>query len=127
MPDFDWAEFLELAEELVGRRGNPAAERTGISRAYYTAFHSAVSYFMAQGERLSLTGDDHQIVWNWFLGRTGQLERQVGANGNRLRMSRRKADYEPRFQGLSSQASTSLLEARTVIEGVRRLSDPRRA
>jgi hypothetical protein len=35
--DFDWEEFLDLAGELVQRRGDISAERTAISRAYYAA------------------------------------------------------------------------------------------
>ncbi len=44
MADFDWAEFLDLGEELVRRRGDAAAERTAISRSYYAAFHWASRY-----------------------------------------------------------------------------------
>jgi hypothetical protein len=38
---FDWTEFLDLADDLAGRRGDPAAKRTAISRAYYASFHLA--------------------------------------------------------------------------------------
>jgi hypothetical protein len=66
VPSFDWTEYLDLAADLVGRRGDPASERTAISRAYYAAFHLAAARFVAAGERLTLFGDDHVLVWDWF-------------------------------------------------------------
>ena len=59
MAGFDWTEFLDRADELGRRRGDPPAERTAISRAYYAAFHHACARFAAAGERLTLTGEDH--------------------------------------------------------------------
>jgi len=121
MPDFDWEEYLELAEELVKRRGNPAAERSGISRAYYAAFHTAANYFSTRGQRLTLTGTDHREVWDWFRLRTDEVEKSVGSNGRALVGSRRKADYEVKFEGLSSEAEYSVIMARAVVNDVRHL------
>jgi hypothetical protein len=75
---FDWEEFLDLAEELVRRRGDPAAERTAISRAYHAAFHRAGEHVVRRGERLTLTGDDHVLIWEWFL-RPGADHRALAA------------------------------------------------
>ena len=122
MPDFDWDGFLDLADELVGRRGNAAAERTAISRAYYAAFHPARAHLVRQGERLTLTGADHGLVWRWFLARPDPLARAVGTNGRRLVDERRRADYDPIEDGsLSVRAAGAVRLARQVIANPRRL------
>ena len=109
MPDFDWEEFLDLAEELVQRRGDPAAERTAISRAYYAVFHKASAYLIRQGERLTFTGEDHALVWRWFRMRGDRLSRAIGHNGRRLIDARRRADYDPaEYRSLSAEAATAV-------------------
>lgn len=85
VPAFDWIEFLDLADDLARRRGDPAAERTAISRAYYAAFHLASDRFVTAGERLTLLGDDHALVWDWFVMSSDRRLRAIGANGKRLR------------------------------------------
>lgn len=67
MPEFGWEGFLDLAEELSQRRGDAAAERTAISRAYYAAFHWANDDVSRRGANLTFTGRDHTLVWDWFL------------------------------------------------------------
>jgi hypothetical protein len=114
--DFAWEEYLELAEELVTRRGDPAAERSAISRAYYACFHRAASYWRDRGERLSLTGDDHILVWDLFL-RPGadRASRWIGDTGHRLRRARRRADYD------AALVATLSAEAQNWVRVARRL------
>ena len=117
---FRLGEFLDLAAELVRRRGDPAAERTAISRAFYAAFHKACDYFSAQGERLTLTGEDHGRVWDWFVRRGDAPSRQVGSAGRRLRDERRRADYDPTGNpSLSSDAEYAVRLARRVLSDLR--------
>lgn len=116
MANFDWKEFLEIAEELIERRGDVGAERTAISRAYYAAYHEAAAYYVGRGERLSLTGDDHGLVWDWFL-RSGanRASHQIGRNGLRLRQARRRADYDSSpIPDLSREASRIVTLARAL-------------
>ena len=116
MPDFDWEEFLDLAEQLVQRRGDPAAERTAISRAYYAVFHKASAYLIRQGERLTFTGEDHAFVWRWFRMRGDRLSRAIGQNGRRLIDARRRADYDPaEYRSLFAGAATAVRLARQTL------------
>ena len=119
MDPFDWEEYLELAEKLVGQRGDVAAERSAISRAYYAVFREAAHYYSRQGERLDLTGDDHIFVWDWFK-RHNPYER-IGINGERLKWSRRRADYDDSFPGLSTEAQNSVKLARRIFDVLVRL------
>jgi len=120
MSDFDWDEFLELAEELARRRGDDAALRSAISRAYYAAYHRASEYTMSRGERLTFTAADHRSVWAWFRRPdAGALSREIADAGIRLRQARREADYDravnpdltanaPRFVSLARRVVTEL-------------------
>ena len=117
MADFDWEEFLELAEEFVRRRGHAGAERSAISRAYYAVFHAASQSCARSGERLTFTGEDHTLVWEWFL-RPGasQTSQGIGYAGYRLRQARRRADYDPTpWAGLSTDAPRFVKLARQVL------------
>jgi hypothetical protein len=108
--DFDWQAFLHLAEELVDRQGDPAAERTAISRAYDAAFHLASDYARRRGVRLIFTGRDHAIVWAWFPESDADPRlRWIGNTGSVLRQARRHADYRPApFPNLSSEAQAAV-------------------
>lgn len=120
MPDFDWEEFLELAEELVQHRGKASAQRTAISRAYYAAFHLASDYFATHGERLTRTGEDHRRVWRWFLRRNDPVSRAIGQNGRRLVDERRRADYDPApYRNLRNQAEQAIRLAHEVVAALR--------
>lgn len=114
MSTFDWEEFLELAETLAGQRGNAAAERSAISRAYYAVFLEASRHYVKQGERLQYSGDDHVKVWEWFKHQAPYV--QIGVDGERLKRSRRKADYEESFPGLSVEAQNNVKTARNLFD-----------
>ncbi len=116
MTDFDWEEFLDLAEELVRRHGDLGAERSAISRAYYAAFHAAGSIARRHGARLTLTGVDHTLVWDWFLQPEADRRSQwIGDTGHRLRRARRRADYD------AAPRSNLSLEARDAVRLARRI------
>lgn len=123
MNTFDWDEFQDLAEELVRRRGDAAALRSAISRAYYAAFHSASEYVVGRGERLTFTGADHRSVWAWFR-RPGadSLSREISDAGIRLRQARREADYDRVVNAdLITNAPRFVTLARRVVDETRLL------
>jgi hypothetical protein len=122
--DFDWEEFLDLAEELVRRRGDPAAERSAVSRAYSAVFHEASQYVSRRGGRLTFTGDDHIREWDWFL-QTGldPPARWIGNTGHALRRARRAADYDPSPRpNRSVDAQGAVRLARRLLTEVSRLA-----
>lgn len=89
---FDWSDYARLAEELK-TRGDEASLRTAISRAYYSVYHQARDYLLAQGIQLSRTDSSHKVVWNGYKVLGGSC-RAVGVNGERLNDNRTQADYD---------------------------------
>jgi uncharacterized protein (UPF0332 family) len=123
MTPFEWNEYLDLAEELVQRRGDPSAERSAISRAYYAAFHSAKKYYSSRGQRLEFTGEDHRAVCNWLQGRPDRGVIKIGVALRRLLQIRRDADYTDRFPGqLSIEAQAGVATARRIISDISKLT-----
>lgn len=122
MTHFDWDEYLELAEELVRRRGYPAAERSAISRAYYALFHKAKSHYVAKGEALSFLAEDHRAVAMWFKVHSNYELRRIGASIDRLRQWRREADYDDRSAQLSIEAQAAVALARRTMDAISRLA-----
>ena len=121
MTPFDWVEYLELAERLVAWRGDPAAERSAISRAYYATFHTAKTYFLAHGGKLTFQGDDRGLVADWFKENESHVLRTIGTAIQRLRRLRRIADYEDRFADLSSEAQAAVDLARRTVDAISEL------
>jgi hypothetical protein len=61
-----------------------------------------------------LLGEDHVLVWDWFLAASERRLRSVGANGKRLRRWRRIADYEPTYPGLTADVPIALALAHQI-------------
>jgi uncharacterized protein (UPF0332 family) len=115
---FDWVEYLELAERLVAWRGDPAAERSAISRAYYAVFHTAKTHFLAKGGKLTFQGEDHGAIADWFKDSVHPDVRRIGLDVERLRRLRRIADYDERFAHLSSEAQAAVVLARRTMDAI---------
>lgn len=122
MTPFDWDEFLELAEEMVNRRGNPAAERAAISRAYYAVYHRAKDYYIAQGQPVRFAAEDHRSVAVWFQSASDLGLRKIGTHLARLLQARRVADYEPVFRDLTPKSQEAVTVARTLINALSKLT-----
>ena len=115
--DFDWKEYLALAQFLQQHAASTsvqeAAFRSAISRAYYAAFCHARNYARDRhGLALRYTGDDHYLVKQHFSTRR---ERGVGHKLTRLREWRNKCDYEDAIPDLATLLASALSEAQTVI------------
>ena len=121
MTPFTWVEYLELAERLVAWQGDPAAERSAISRAYYAAFHTAKAYFLVRGGRLTYRGGDHGLIAGWFKDSGDWEVRRIGFDLERLRRVRRIADYEDHFADLSSEAQAAAALARRTVDAISEL------
>src|SRR5687768_14761663 len=91
---FDWADFLEAAEDLA-KRGDEAGLRSAVSRAYYAAFCSARNHLRDKRSiPIPKTGAAHRIVWDQFEASNDRDDRLIGTLGVRLRRSRNKVDYD---------------------------------
>ncbi len=115
---FDWAEYLDVADDLIVLVGGEGGERSAISRAYYACYGKASAY--AKSKRVPLTGrgSDHHVVWQWFidgLGR-GPIHVSVGQNGQRLKGWRIKADYRAGFSNTGPISQNAIAVARQLLD-----------
>jgi uncharacterized protein (UPF0332 family) len=110
---FDWTEYARLAEELR-TRGDEASLRTAISRAYYSVYHQARDYLLAEGIPLSKSDSSHKVVWNGYRVIGGSC-RSVGLNGDRLNDNRTKADYEDEVRNIELLVEESLKVAQNIL------------
>jgi hypothetical protein len=107
---FDWNNFLLLAEELA-QRGDEAAKRTAISRAYYFIFNLA--YARAEQNGAFVAGDRHTQCWRRYMTTPDPACRRLGNVGDRMKGRRVSADYEaPTKERLDDEVQRALEEAR---------------
>lgn len=107
---FDWHNFLLLAEELA-KRGDEAAKRTAISRAYYFIFN--LGYARAEANGAFIGGDRHTQCWRRYLSTPDPTCKTLGNMGERMKLRRTSADYEaPTKARLNDDVQRSLEEAR---------------
>jgi uncharacterized protein (UPF0332 family) len=86
-------DFLDLASQLVAI-GTEAAFRTAVSRAYYSAFHAAVSLIKEAGVSLPVGPESHQKV-RFCLMESGEAAAlQAGDSLQILRHDRNQTDYD---------------------------------
>ena len=123
---FDWSEYLILAQELAGQATRPSSQeaklRSAISRAYYAAFCKARNHLRdKEHHRIPSGGEAHQYVQNQFKDSPDKARRDVGANLNRLRIRRTKADYEDRVTKLPRTTEYAVKVAERIVSNLRRL------
>jgi len=97
--NFNWSEYLNLAQELVGQTGTPAGQearqRSALSRAYYASFCQARNHLRdKEGHSLPGDGQVHVYVRDQFRNSSDLMRNQIGQNLNRLRIDRNMADYD---------------------------------
>ncbi len=96
---FAWSEYLDLAKELAGVATRPrkteADPRCAISRAYYAAFCSARNLLRTKDRVAIPPGVQvHDFVIRSFQSHADLVRRGIGANLDRLRTARNRADYD---------------------------------
>ncbi len=93
---FDFNAFLTLAEELA-KKDDEGAQRSAISRAYYSVYHLAFARAeknVGPYPRNSGKGF-HQWCWEQYSATSDIMCQQLGADGDRMKRLRVKADYKP--------------------------------
>jgi hypothetical protein len=89
---FDWNNYFTLAKNLA-QRDDEASKRTSVSRAYYSAFHDALS--RAEGNcGPKQGGNSHQWCWDRYIYTQDAACKQLGIDGGRLKAKRHRADYD---------------------------------
>jgi len=103
--NYDWSEFLRLAESLESSPDCPgppeAALRSATSRAYYAALQLACSFARSEGFELSGQDSIHRDVPRHFrdTGTADPTRLLIATNLKRLHKQRIKADYRDVFSG----------------------------
>jgi len=123
---YDWSEFLTLAEGLFSAPDSPgppeAAFRTAASRAYYSAFHSALTLACREGYQAGYMKDDHRGVPAHFRDSRHRdaLRSKIATELDRLRDFRNEADYRHSLTPSSpkSLADLAIRMAKSVLQNV---------
>lgn len=114
---FNWKEYLDLSRYLQGRSGagfsQEAADRSAVSRAYYSAFCHARNY-ARDNEGFSPTGTsrDHALVRDHFR-KSGRVD--IADSLDELRQWRNSCDYYDSASHLSLLVTSAINEAREVL------------
>ena len=121
---FHWSAYLTLAHELGARSGDEAALRSSMSRAYYAVYNLALVKIRV----LQITMDEqlpaHEKVWTSFIGHSDKRCHAIGVLGDRLKKSRRKADYDDLVRNIMSESAQALVIARIVQDHLQKLTAP---
>ena len=120
---FDWADYLELADNLLGQ-ANEAAFRSAVSRAYYAVYNRARQKLIE--ESLIYRADPsepykHKAVWDLYRYSDDPPRRKVGLDGDRLRKSRTDADYNNSTSVTLSNANMRVNNAKFLYTSIGRL------
>ncbi len=118
---FDWAQYVNVARELVGEKTSPSSEeakaRAAISRAYYAAFNKARWYlrYKDYDRNIPQDGAAHEYIKTRFRTHPDAQYKTVGTTLNQLSIERKKADYNDNFPNAADQAKSSIKAAATII------------
>ena len=113
---FDWSEYLTLAHELARRPGEEAALRSAISRAYYSVYHRAG--IRLRQNKVPILPDPlglHQRQWKVYTDHPDRRCKKIGYDGDRLRESRNRADYDDNIQNVPREAQSAMMLAMGII------------
>lgn len=121
---FSWSAFLTLAHELAGRAQDEAASRSAISRAYYAVYNLAVVKIRVHGIATDEQLAPHERVWTALRNHSDEKLRSIGILGDRLKKSRRMADYDDSIGNVKSETAQALTFARTLQSSLQKLAPP---
>jgi uncharacterized protein (UPF0332 family) len=111
---FDWDKYKKLAEELKQRPvSDEAAQRSAISRLYYSVFWKA--RLLLEKEGINVPRESaHGFVWNKYRTQGG-TRRTIGDKGRQLQLKREDADYEAEMNHLEDDVIDSFKLADSVL------------
>lgn len=123
---FDWAQYLNLAKDLIRDKDKLSSEeaclRAAISRSYYSAYCTARNRARdLESLMLSKTGEDHRKVVEHYIRSSEYKKKKIGSDLDRLRIDRAKADYNDRINNLGKMSSISTQMAERILGLIKRL------
>lgn len=103
------ADFIAVAGKLaVGANSDEAAFGSAVSRAYYGAYHIAISLLADLGFPLPANANAHVFAQRTLVGSGHQAARQAGYLLGDLHADRIRADYKPENRGVGAQRFAKL-------------------
>ena len=121
--NFNWNDYLDLAEELKERNESEAALRSAISRAYYAVFCQVRDNLKEEGVQLP-EREIHRFVWNYYKNK-GRSFTAIYINGDGLRNNRNTADYESAAGDLNNLVFDSFRRVRNILNGLQTIKKSR--
>jgi uncharacterized protein (UPF0332 family) len=128
--NFDWVDYLKLAEALQANPDVPgpreASFRAATSRAYYAAFQCAVSFAKNEGFHPDYTGGDHHSIRRHFREHqpnNKDIRGKISVELDRMYDNRRMADYYNELKRTSpiALANLTIKMAHSVLEKINTL------
>jgi hypothetical protein len=101
-------QFLELAGRLAATAGGEAECRTAVSRAYYGAFHLALTLIQDLGFSIPANANAHAIVQRYLIGAGHTDAQRAGSLLSSLHADRIRADYRLQDSRLADVQFTRL-------------------
>jgi uncharacterized protein (UPF0332 family) len=116
---FDWNEYLQLAQQLSTLQTH-AASRSAVSRAYYCAFHAASLSLQTNNVATNpkYQRDRHLRVWNIYILSSNKECRRIGNDGQRLKIARQSADYDPKTEFSDTRVQRCISQAQNLVNNI---------
>lgn len=120
--NFNFALYLQLAEELVNIKDNPnlleAYLRSSVSRSYYSVYLLSRDFYENKYGRIKRKDKQgsHKSLYLAYLNSTNKIDNQIGNNLRRLWNRRIEADYQPEANIDLSTAKICILWAKQTLQ-----------
>jgi uncharacterized protein (UPF0332 family) len=113
---FDWSTYIDLAKTLNGMTED-SAQRSAVSRAYYSAFHAASGTLKTNGIQTFPKDDrkSHDKVWNVYKESQKRDCRRIGNRGARLMEQRHDADYDAGLAFNPTDVATLITDVESLV------------
>jgi uncharacterized protein (UPF0332 family) len=114
MPPFDWKQFLVLAQTLSNNT-DEASLRSSVSRAYYSAFNTALRRAESHGyvSKSDQLGGMHDNLWDLYANNKDITCENIAKIGQRMKRRRVSADYRSFFSNRPSQEALDTIRDAT--------------
>lgn len=116
---FDWSTYIALAKNLSALP-DEAAQRSAISRAYYSAFHAANGILKINGIQTFPKDQrkSHDKVWNVYKESHKKDCRRIGNRAARLMEDRNDADYDGARVFNPGEATTFITDVENLLTSI---------
>lgn len=123
--NFDWYQYELVAHYIAGGRVDPesiedeARFRVAISRAYYSALHTARDYIEIHLGLILREGNSvHTQVINTYRDDDDPIYIEIGENLNRLKQLRVEADYDKTVYDIRTKTKDAFVYVRSIRERI---------